>query len=49
MKLRITGVVDFDHHPEFEIQGNTAFRKLEVFSPAGEGRDPAELISISIT
>jgi hypothetical protein len=31
MTLRITGVLDFAHRPEFEMLENTSFRKLGFF------------------
>jgi hypothetical protein len=36
--LRITGVLDFVHHPEFQKLENAMFRTLDLFPSSGEGR-----------
>jgi hypothetical protein len=38
MTLRITGVLDFVHHPEI-LKENTTFRRLELFLSSGERRE----------
>jgi hypothetical protein len=37
--LRITGVLDYAHCPEFQILENTTLRKLDLFSSSGAGRE----------
>jgi hypothetical protein len=38
MELRITGFLDFVHHPVFKKLENTTFRELDLFPSSGEGR-----------
>jgi hypothetical protein len=45
--LRMIGFLDFVHHLEFQILGNTMFQKLILFPSSGEGRDPTEYVSPS--
>jgi hypothetical protein len=40
-------VLDFAHHPEFQMLENTTFRKLDLFPPSGEARETPTLLGQS--
>jgi hypothetical protein len=42
--LRIAGLLDFVHRPEFQIPQNTTFRKLDLFPSSGEGKETPTLL-----
>jgi hypothetical protein len=37
--FRVTGFMDFVHHPEFYTIESTTFRKPDLFPSSGEGRE----------
>jgi hypothetical protein len=41
--FRITEFLDFAHRSEFQILGNTTFRKLDLFASSGEWRETPTL------
>jgi hypothetical protein len=44
MALRITGVLDFVHRPEFYIPKKGMLWKLDLFPSSGKGRDTPTLL-----
>jgi hypothetical protein len=45
MSLRVTGVMDFVHHPEFYILENLTFQKLDLF-PSSDDRREGDTCSV---